>query len=136
MKNAYVVIGFCLSLLLAGCSSPEEEQRRADNKLLNQIWDDYHNLSGNRGLDDRNPKGSIVKRGTVPPSAMNSSIEGRLPAHVACYDFLSVMQWGDTKSHICIYHISNPSIGRSQMQWRGNVDDLEKIMQNDGFAKK
>jgi hypothetical protein len=83
--------------------SPEEVQRRADNQILQQIWSAYHNIPGNRGADDRNEKGRIVKRGTVPPSAMNSSVEGRLPAYVACYDFLMVTSFGDSKSHLCIY---------------------------------
>lgn len=113
-----------------------KQTETSDDQLLKQIWNAYHNIPGNKDADDRNEKGRIVKRGTVPPSAVNSSVDGKLPAYVACYDFIMVTSFGDSKAHLCIYYINNPSIGRSSMQWRGNVHDLEEFMRNDGFVEK
>ncbi len=120
--------------------SAEEKQRRADNTILKTIWIAWHNIPGN-AADDRNEKGRIIKRGTVPSSAMITSVEGRLPAYLACYDYIDVLSiagmTGDFKANICIYYINNPTMGRSAMQSRGKkyIEKLEEFMRDDGFVE-
>ena len=70
---------------------------------------------------------------------MNSSAEGRLPAYLACYDFVTVMGgMGDMKSDLCIYYVENPSRGTHGVMWRGKkyAAQLESKMNSDGFTSK
>jgi hypothetical protein len=137
MKQSFIIVIIAITFGISACSKSGSGAAKSDDQILKQIWRDYHSIPGNQGADDRNEKGRIVKRGTVPPSAMNSSVQGRLPAYLACYDFLMVTSFGDSNADMCIYYISNPSIGRSSMQWRGKeyISQLEQFMRNDGFVE-
>lgn len=164
MKISIAVITVCLSMFLVACNnsitpknqvtaqpvSPEEIQRRADNKTANQkrradnktknqIWKAYATHPGNSGQGVKwiNVKGEIIRQGTVPPSAVNSSAKGRLPAYLACYDFVSVMSGiGDIEGNLCLYYIDNPSRGTHAIMWRGKkyMSDIESSMASDGFT--
>jgi hypothetical protein len=154
MKKSIAVISLCLSMFLVACSdsdsqkqqasaqpakpklSPEEIQRRTDDKALNDIWNAYTNYPGNAGQGTKwiNVKGKIIKQGTVPPSAVNSSAKGRLPAYLACYDYVSVMSGlGDIEGNMCIYYINNPTRGTYAVMWRGKkyMSQLESSMAGD-----
>lgn len=123
-------------------TSPPEAAGPSDEDLLEQIWAAYRNLPGNRGSDmkDVNVHGDLVKRGTVLPRAMNSSVTERLPAYLACYDFIMVftgnMGGGDLKSNMCLYYIQNPTVGTEAVMWRGkdNAYELDSQMAKDGFV--
>ena len=125
---------------------PEPEQTSPNSinsinkeQLLTKIWDGYENAPGNKVSDvrDINPVGEIVKVGTVPPSARNSSADSALPAYLACYDYVTVISGaGDLKTDICVYYVENPSRGNYSVLWRGKkyIDQLESSMASDGFV--
>lgn len=122
-------------------TNPEEIQRRVNDKALNDIWNAYTNYPGNavRGTKRINVKGKIIKQGTVPPSAVNSSAKGRLPAYIACYDYVSVISGiGDFEGDMCIYYINNPTRGTHAVMWRGKeyMSQLESSMASDGYTSK
>ena len=119
-----------IAISLSGCSN-------SDN-ALNEIWNAYTNHPGNAGQGVRwiDVKGEMIKLGTVSPSAVNSSAKVRLPAYLACYDYVSVMSgMGDIQGDMCIYYIDNPTRGTYGIMWRGKkyISQLESSMESDGF---
>jgi hypothetical protein len=113
--------------------------KSANNETIKQIWKAYTTHPGNSGQGVKwvNVKGEMIRQGTVPPSAVNSSAKGRLPAYLACYDYVSVMSgFGDIESDMCLYYIDNPSRGTYAIMWRGKkyMSDLESSMASDGFT--
>lgn len=108
-------------------------------QLVDSIWQGYTNYPGNStpGISYVNVKGKLIKSGTVPPSAMNTSAENRLAAYLACYDFIMVINGvGDTKADLCVYYIDNPTTGMYAVNWKGKeyLGRLESKMQSDGFT--
>lgn len=129
MRKLSVII--LIAIALSGCSSDPRDK----------IWSAYTNYPGNAGQGVRwaEVKGKIIKQGTVPPSAMNSSAKERLPAYLACYDYVSVTAGlGDIKGNMCIYYIENPTRGTDAIMWRGKeyMSQLESSMASDGFTSK
>lgn len=150
-RERYMAIGFVvfISLLLAFAWYFGSEKNRAtasSNKMqertpsmLKKIWSGYTNYPGNRGRDVSwmNVRGKIIKQGTVPSSALNTSVTGRLPAYLACYDYVSVMSGvGDINQDMCIYYIDNPTRGTYSIMWRGKkyIDQIKSTMASDGFS--
>lgn len=125
---------FCTSLLmllLAGCNT--------ENEKLDQVWKGYTGYPGNTipTLDRKEVKGQMLKEGTVPSSALATSVEGRLPAYLACYDFVMVIEGVDGKADMCVYYIDNPTRDTYAVMWRGRkyLADLEQKMAGDGFSE-
>jgi hypothetical protein len=116
-----------------------KQKRPEDDKALDEIWNAYTNHPGNAGQGTSwiNVKGRMIKQGTVPPSAVRSSVKGRLPAYLACYDYVSVQSGlGDFEEDLCIYYIDNPTRGTYAIMWRGPeyIDRLKSRMASDGFS--
>ena len=109
-------------------------KRGNDTKILNTIWRVYKKYNHS----DINKGGYIVKRGTVPPRAMNSSVDRRLPAYLACYKAILVSPYGDSQVDMCVYYINNPIIKKTAVQWKGKrkINELESFMQDDGFVEE
>lgn len=111
-----------------------------DDALVAEIWNTYENWPGNSTGDTRsiNVKGKLLARGTVPPRVMQSSVAGRLPAYLACYDCTVVSCATDFPSSMCIYFVDNPSVGRHAIMFRGKdlIGELQTQMSNDGFRAK
>jgi hypothetical protein len=119
---------------------------KSDEELVQEIWATYEALPGNR--DSRGElhfksvqvRGQLLRKGTVLPQAMNSSVSERLPAYMACYDYIQVMTssfgGADSKTNLCIYMIKNPVTETSSLMWRGKdyLGELESSMAEDGFA--
>jgi|APEBP8051072433_1049376.scaffolds.fasta_scaffold02064_2 hypothetical protein len=127
-----------IAFVLSGCGN-EGSSSKSSSSAVDDIWNAYTNYPGNAGQGIRwiNVQGKILKQGTVPPSAVNSSAEGRLPAYLACYDYVSVMSgMGDSKGDMCIYYIDNPTRGTHAIMWRGKeyMGQLESSMTTDGFT--
>jgi len=153
MKKSIAVVSLCLSVFLVACSESESQkqqtyaptvsallsQEEIDGKVVKNIWNAYTRHPGNAGQGSKwiNVKGKMIKQGTVPPSAINSSADGRLPAYLACYDGVLVMYGlGDSELDICIYYIKNPTRGTHALMWRGteNMSELESVMASHEFA--
>ena len=110
----------------------------SESSIIDRIWQAYTTYPDNvvKGISRIEVKGHLIKKGTVLPSALSSSTEGRLPAYLACYDFVTVMNgMGDMKTNLCIYYIENPSRNTHGILWRGKeyANQLESKMNNDGF---
>lgn len=130
----------------SGASADEPALGQSDEELVQEIWATYEDLPGNRDsrgeLHFKNVQvhGQLVKKGTVLPQAMNSSVSERLPAYMACYDYIQVMTssfgGADSKTNLCIYMIRNPVTETSSLMWRGRdyLRDLESSMAEDGFV--
>ena len=119
----------------------------SDEELTQEIWAAYKNLPGNQDsgqselhFREAQVHGQLVRKGTVLPKAMNSSVDERLPAYLACYDFIHIMtsNYGgaDSKANLCIYLIKNPVTETNGLMWRGkdNLYELESKMSADGFV--
>jgi hypothetical protein len=120
--------------LLGGCS-----QKPSPEQLVDSIWQGFTSYPGNTTPDISftNVKGKLIKSGSVPPSALNTSADKRLPAHLACYDYVMVIAGvGDTKADMCVYYIDNPTKGSYAVNWKGKEYQgwLESKMQSDGFT--
>ena len=126
----------------AGSSGPSAAASQADdatNGTLGRIWSAYTTQpdNANHGVRWVHVTGKLLQSGTVPPSALNSSVTQRLPAYLACYDFTMVIDgMGDTPSNMCIYYIDNPTMGTYGMLTRGKeyLDQLNSAMDGDGFT--
>lgn len=126
-----------ITIALSGCGNEGSGSSASDP--LDEIWNAYTTHPGNAGQGTKwiNVKGKMIKQGTVPPSAVNSSAKGRLPAYLACYDYVSVMSGlGDSEGSMCIYYINNPTRGTYAIMWRGPqyMSQLESNMASDGFS--
>lgn len=108
------------------------------SSALDRVWRAYTTHPGNAGRAKWiNVRGRMIQTGSVPPSAVNSSASGRLPAYLACYDFVWVLPGlGDTEADMCLYYIDNPSRGTYALIWRGKeyMRQLESEMSSDGFV--
>ena len=136
MKKLMVIV--FIAFALSGCGK-EDKGQAATNDLLNHIWNVYVNYPDNvvEGVRYINPVGEMIKQGTVPPSAVASSADGRLPAYLACYDHVIVMSGlGDSKTDVCVYYINNPTRGTYAIMMRGKkyIDRIEAAMASDGFT--
>jgi hypothetical protein len=110
----------------------------ARQRLLERIWNAYVNMPGNAGQGERelNVTPTSFESGSVSPKAMNTSVQSRLPAYLACYDFISVLDGlGDSKATLCIYFIANDAIGTHAVMWRGkdNLYEIRTTMAEDDF---
>jgi zinc-ribbon domain len=113
----------------------QASEAAARRQLLDKIWHAFVDRPGNSGRW-LNVQGEIVKTGTVSPKAMATSFEGRLPAYLACYDYVMVVDGlGDTKSDMCIYLIVNDARGTQAVMWRGKkyMSELESAMRDGDF---
>lgn len=133
MKGLVATAFIALTVSSCGTDTTEDD--------LSRVWSAYINTPGNVEPGQRwaEVKGTMVKEGTVLPSALITSVEGRLPAYLACYDYVSIMIGvGDTKGHLCIYLVENPTRGTAGIMWRGKdfMNDLEAEMKRDGFISK
>jgi len=152
MKYAALIFSCLAGSLLFGCGQGTKSESavpaksesavlaEAESAILGKIWRAFTNHPGNVGSGIRSieVKGNLVEKGSVPPSAMNSSAEGRLPAYLACFDYVMVVPGaGDMKTDLCIYYIENPSRGNHSVMWRGKmyVDQLKSRMDNHGFTR-
>lgn len=114
-------------------------EKPAEPGGLDKVWSAYTNYPGNVDPDTSyvDVKGKMIERGTVPPSAVNSSAKERLPAYLACYDYVLVISGaGDVETDLCIYFIDNPSRGTYAVMWRGKnlMATLKSKMVDDGFV--
>jgi len=138
---ALIFIAFALSGCgKEGTGQPASTESNPAHDLLKDIWNAYTNLPDNAGQGVRwiNVEGKMIKQGTVPPSAVNSSADGRLPAYLACYDYVAVWSGlGDSKADMCIYYIDNPTRGTYSIMARGKqyIDQLYSRMADDGFTQ-
>lgn len=121
-------------------ANPAPEQIRLRKSVVDQIWNDYQRTGGagstNSGFKDIFVSGELVKIGTINPSAINSSAPTRLPAALACFNYVTADPWGgDSKAEMCVYHVTNTVTGDKLVQWRGPsmVGQLEAEMASDGF---
>jgi len=111
-----------------------------EKAIIDKIWANYMKASGANGSGEEYLKlqGHLLKKGSVPPAALNSSAEGRLPAYLACYDYIFVLPGlGDSKQNMCVFYMSNPTRGTMGVQWRGKqyLGNLEQIMAAHGFVE-
>jgi len=117
-------------------STPASTSRNepSDADIIKLVWDGY--MAWNKGANEKYYSAEILKRGTVPPSAMRSSVQFRLPAYLVCYDVLMVTSFGDSRLDYCVYYIGNPETRRVLIQARGKVkiSELESLMSDDGFT--
>jgi hypothetical protein len=156
LTRVLLLLGTCGLDLLSACGGgggaatnrpTAANEGPSDEELTQEIWAAYKNLPGNQdsGLSELHFKdaqvhGQQVRKGTVLPKAMNSSVTERLPAYLACYDFIHVMtsNYGgaDSKANLCIYLIKNPVTETNGLMWRGkdNLYELESKMSGDGFV--
>jgi hypothetical protein len=122
----------------ATIAASQPQPATTDQEILDQIWRGFEN-DGNKTPDIHylDIKGRILKRGTVPPSVINSSAKGRLPAYLACYDYVQVLDGaGDLEANICVYYVGNPTRGTNGVMFRGgqHFNQLEEQMSSDGFT--
>ena len=140
--NRQFIFTIMASVIISGCGKSDIGSNPKD-EIIDTIWSTWSN-SPNGGYSSSikyvNVKGILVKKGTVLPSAMDSSVDGRLPAYLACYDFIQVtnlpgLGGGDDKSNMCIYYISNPTTGMVQFMHRGKkyMSTIEQSMAQDDF---
>ena len=113
----------------------------SEKSILDEIWANYMKSSGanDSGEGYLELQGHLLKKGSVPPSALNSSVEGRLPSYLACYDYIFVLPGlGDSKQSMCVFYISNPKRGTVGVKWKGRqyLGDLEQMMISNGFVEE
>ena len=131
-RGAGIAIASIFIIFVLGIAIP------AYNDPLDDIWNAYTNYPGNSSAGTRwtDVKGKLIKQGTVPPSAVNSSAKKRLPAYLACYDYVMILPGlGDQESNLCVYYIDNQERGTYSIMWRGKqyISQLESEMASDGF---
>lgn len=134
-----LVVFAVIAIALSGCDNDSHDfSGKIGISVVDKIWDAYIRHPGNadQGIRWVNVTGKMIKQGTVSPSAVNSSAQGRLPAYLACYDYVLVISGvGDTDADLCIYYIDNPTRGTSSIMWRGKkyMDQLGAHMVSDSF---
>lgn len=106
--------------------------------ILAKIWSKFTSNPRNTNANSRqiNVRGTLIKEGTVPAAALNSSAPGRLPSYLACYQYVQVFTGlGDQETELCIYYTDNPSRGTHAIGWRGPeyIRELEAQMVADEF---
>ena len=114
----------------------------ANNKaIVDKIWLGWTLQPGGYasiGYREVDVVGELIKKGTVSPAVVGSSANGRLPAYLACYDYVVIMRGlGDEKTNTCVFYIDNPSRETHSMMHRGRqyIGDLENIMAKYGFSE-
>lgn len=115
-------------------TAQESQAGISDNDIIKTVWNGFK--AYNRGDESKYYSAEIIKKGSVPPKAMNSSVEGRLPAYLVCYDMLQIGPYGDSRVDMCVYYKENPETNKVNAQWRGKsiVHELESFMSDDGFS--
>lgn len=106
--------------------------------LLADIWDGFVRLYDENGSNKYySVRGKIFKKGTVLPKAMRSVVKGRLPAYIACYDFVEYNSFvgAESQSNICVYFLRNPERGVFTATWREKISDFSPSMSEDGFVE-
>jgi len=139
----FIVVG--IFVIASKMTSPSSEAQGSDSRsgsqerLVEEIWRGYQKAPGNRGtgIKEINVRGRLIETGTVPASAMATSAIGRLPAYLACYDYVMVISgMGDTEANMCVFYIDNPSRGTYSVAWRGrqHLEQLRGIMRSSEFS--
>lgn len=131
-----ISIALLTCLLIAGCGQKPE---LTDNQIVEKIWQGYVEDPNNArsGFSWLEVNGQLLKKGTVSSSAITDSAKGRLPAYMACYDFVSVMgTLSEEPNNVCIYYVDNPQHNSHSLIWRGKgyTGQLEAKMRADGFT--
>lgn len=129
-----VILSFFSSIAIADKSYVPIEK----DPLLNTIWKGFVRLyDENSSNKYYSVSGKVFKKGTVLPKAMRSVVNGRLPAYIACYDFVEYNSFvgAENKSNICVYFLQNPERGVFTAMWRGKISDFSHSMSQDGFVE-
>lgn len=137
MIQKTIPLAFLTCVFIIGCS---QKPALTDNQIVEKVWQGYVENPDNArsGFSWLEVNGQLLKKGTVSPSAINSSAKERLPAYMACYDFVSVMgALGEEPGNICIYYVDNlPGNSHSVMsRGKGYTGQLESKMRADGFTE-
>jgi len=104
--------------------------------LEEEIWNAYINTPGNQSTEYYELDGKVIKKGTVPASAVGSISKQRLPAYMAHFNYIENFNIGgfhkETDMSMYMYYVKHEERGKEYISW-GSKEKITEQMRSDGF---